>query len=74
MIIREPKARLTYLEREVKVRQRIINRSLRPGVDKFHEYYLTDEQVKDLREEIRDIDDEIEELEEAIEKGKEIIK
>ena len=69
MIVRNPEARIKYLEEEIKVRERRINRALRPGVD-----YLSDEEIIDLRNEVLIICDEIEELEEAAEKGKEIIK
>lgn len=69
MIVRNPEARIKYLEEEIKVRERRINRALRPGVD-----YLSDEEIIDLREEVLRICDEIEELEEAAEKGKEIVK
>lgn len=69
MIVRNPSARIDYLEWEIKTRLKLINRALRPGSNT-----LTDEEIADIRAEIDEIDDEIEELEEAAWAGKELIK
>jgi len=59
MIVRDIDGRKAYLRGEMKVREKMINRALRPGAD-----MLTDEEIIDLRHEILEICDEIEELEE----------
>ena len=64
MIVRDIAGRMAYLRGEMKVREKMINRALRPGADT-----LTDEEIIDLRHEILEICDEIEELEE-LEEGK----
>ena len=69
MIIRDIDARMAYLRLEVKARERMINRALRP-----HEDILSDEEIIDLRHEILDIYDEMEELEEAMKSGRELYK
>lgn len=59
MIIRDIAGRMAYLRGEMKVREKMINRALRPGANT-----LSDEEIIDLRHEILEICDEIEELEE----------
>lgn len=59
MIVRDIAGRMAYLRGEMKVREKMINRALRPGAN-----MLTDEEIIDLRHEILEICDEIEELEE----------
>lgn len=56
--------RIKYLEKEVRVRQKLINRSLRPG-----EEALPKRVLEVLQLEIAEIDDVIEELEDAMDKG-----
>ena len=68
MIVRDIDGRKAYLRGEMKVREKMINRALRPGAN-----MLTDEEIIGLRHEILEICDEIEELEELEEeKAKEI--
>jgi len=68
MIVRDIDGRKAYLRGEMKVREKMINRALRPGAN-----MLTDEEIIGLRHEILEICDEIEELEELEEeKTKEI--
>lgn len=68
MIVRDIDGRKAYLRGEMKVREKMINRALRPGAN-----MLTDEEIIDLRHEILEICDYIEELEELEEeKAKEI--
>ena len=59
MIVRDIDGRKAYLRGEMKVREKMINRALRPGAN-----MLTDEEIIGLRHEILEICDEIEELEE----------
>ena len=59
MIVRDIDGRKAYLRGEMKVREKMINRALRPGANT-----LTDEEIIDLRHEILEICDMIEELEE----------
>ena len=59
MIIRDIAGRMAYLRGEMKVREKMINRALRPSANT-----LSDEEIIDLRHEILEICDEIEELEE----------
>lgn len=65
MIVRDIDGRKAYLRGEMKVREKMINRALRPGANT-----LTDEEIIDLRHEILEICDEIEELEELEEERK----
>lgn len=63
MIVRDITGKIAYLRGEIKVREKMINRALRPGAD-----MLSDEEIIDLRHEILEIYDEIEDLEERKEK------
>lgn len=59
MKVRDIDGRKAYLRGEIKVREKMINRALRPGAN-----MLTDKEIIDLRHEILEICDMIEELEE----------
>ena len=59
MIVRDIDGRKAYLRGEMKAREKMINRALRPGAN-----MLTDEEIIGLRHEILEICDMIEELEE----------
>lgn len=70
MIVMKPRARIEYLEKEIKARVGLKNKLLRPANYKPE----NDEKIKELEQEIFDLCDEIEELEEAEEEGKELVK